>query len=63
MAADALSQPLGCNKGKDNNWDIQMIPEDAFICITDKDSPRSLESRITDSQRDFKEVLEDPKAY
>jgi hypothetical protein len=43
-AADTLSRPPGCNEGKDDNRDIQMLSESAFIRVMNKDSSGSLEN-------------------
>jgi hypothetical protein len=40
-----------------------MLSEDTFIRVMDEDSPGSLKNRITTRQLDFKDVLNDPKAY
>jgi hypothetical protein len=50
LAADALSRPSGEDQGKDDNEAMIMIPESAFIRVTDEDPPESLENRITQSQ-------------
>jgi hypothetical protein len=63
MVADALSRPPGCDEGKDNNRDIRMLPENAFIRVMDEDLPGSLKNRIVDRQLDFKSVLDDPRVY
>jgi hypothetical protein len=47
-AADALLRPPGCDEGKDDNQDIRMLSEDAFVRVMDEDSPGSLENRIVD---------------
>jgi hypothetical protein len=47
MAADALSYPLGADKGKDNNQQMTMIPEAAFIRLAGPDSDGSIEHTIT----------------
>jgi hypothetical protein len=62
-AVNTLSRPPGCDEGKDDNRDVQMLPEEAFICVLDEDLPGSLENRITNQQLDFKDVLDDPKVY
>jgi hypothetical protein len=62
-AADALSCPLGCDEGKEDNRDVQMLPENAFICVMDEDSPGSLENQIINRQQAFEDVLNDPNAY
>jgi RNase H-like domain found in reverse transcriptase len=46
-AADALSQPPGAVKGKDDNQEMTMIPKAAFIRLTGPDSNRSIEHTIT----------------
>jgi RNase H-like domain found in reverse transcriptase len=47
MAANALSQPPGADKGKDNNQQMTMIPEAAFIRLAGPDSDGSIEHMIT----------------
>jgi hypothetical protein len=42
-AADALSRPSGADEGKEDNQDMTMIPEHAFIRVFNADSPRLLE--------------------
>jgi hypothetical protein len=46
-AANALSQPSGANKGKDNNQQMTMIPEAAFIRLAGPNSNGSIEHAIT----------------
>jgi hypothetical protein len=46
-AADALSQPPGADEGKDNNQQITMILEAAFIRLAGPDSNGSIEHTIT----------------
>jgi hypothetical protein len=46
-AANALSWPLGADEGKDDNQQITMIPEAAFIRLAGPDSNRSIEHTIT----------------
>jgi RNase H-like domain found in reverse transcriptase/Integrase zinc binding domain len=46
-AADALSQPVGADKGKDNNQQMTMIPEAAFIRLVGPDSNGSIKHTIT----------------
>jgi RNase H-like domain found in reverse transcriptase/Reverse transcriptase (RNA-dependent DNA polymerase) len=46
-AADALSCPAGANKGKDDNQQMSMIPEVAFIRLAGPDSDRSIEHTIS----------------
>jgi len=57
MAADALSQPLGSNKGKQDNQQITILPEATFVWIADADSDNSLESMITDCQNQYKSTM------
>jgi hypothetical protein len=47
MAADALSRPPGADEGKDDNQQIIMIPEAAFIRLASPDSNGSIEHTIT----------------
>jgi hypothetical protein len=47
MAADALSQPTGADKGKDDNQQMTMIPKAAFIRLAGPDSDGSIEHIIT----------------
>jgi RNase H-like domain found in reverse transcriptase len=49
-AADALSRPAGANKGKDDNQQMSMIPEAAFIRLAGPDSDGSIEHMITTIQ-------------
>jgi RNase H-like domain found in reverse transcriptase/Integrase zinc binding domain len=46
-AADALLCPTGANEGKDDNQQMTMIPEAAFIRLTGPDSNGSIEHMIT----------------
>jgi RNase H-like domain found in reverse transcriptase/Reverse transcriptase (RNA-dependent DNA polymerase) len=46
-AADALSRPPDADQDKDDNEAMIMIPESAFIQVTDEDSLGSLENLIT----------------
>src|SRR5579863_9156919 len=43
---------------KDDNQEITMIPEAAFIRILDEDSPNSLENTITKTQLRYRPYLE-----
>jgi hypothetical protein len=47
MAANALSWPPGADKGKDDNQQMTMIPEVAFIRLAGPDSDGSIEHTIT----------------
>jgi RNase H-like domain found in reverse transcriptase/Integrase zinc binding domain len=47
MATDALSQPPGADEGKDDNQQMTMIPEAAFIRLTGPNSNGSIEHTIT----------------
>jgi RNase H-like domain found in reverse transcriptase len=46
-AADTLSRPPGANEGKDNNQQMTMIPEAAFIRLVGPNSDGSIEHMIT----------------
>jgi hypothetical protein len=56
-AADALSRPPGADQDKEDNKAMIMIPESAFIRITDEDSPESLEDHITWSQQRHQPIM------
>jgi hypothetical protein len=47
MAADALSRPTGANEGKEDNQQMTMIPEVAFIRLAGPNSDGSIEHTIT----------------
>jgi hypothetical protein len=47
MAADALSRPPGADEGKDNNQQMTMVLEAAFIRLAGPDSNGSIEHMIT----------------
>jgi hypothetical protein len=47
MAADALSRPTGAEEGKNDNQQMTMIPEAAFIRLAGPDSDGSIEHTIT----------------
>jgi RNase H-like domain found in reverse transcriptase/Reverse transcriptase (RNA-dependent DNA polymerase) len=47
MAADALSRPMGADKGKDDNQQMTIIPEAAFIRLFGPDSDGSIEHTIS----------------
>ena len=42
-AADTLSRPPSADEGKEDNQDMTMIPEHAFIRVFNTSSPGSLE--------------------
>jgi RNase H-like domain found in reverse transcriptase/Reverse transcriptase (RNA-dependent DNA polymerase) len=46
-AADALSRPTGADEGKEDNQQMTMIPEAAFIRLAGPDSDGSIEHTIT----------------
>jgi hypothetical protein len=46
-AADTLSRPAGADKGKDDNQQMTMIPEAAFIRLAGPNLDRSIEHTIT----------------
>jgi hypothetical protein len=46
-ATDALSRPLGANKGKDDNQQMTMIPEAAFKRLAGPDTDGSIGHTIT----------------
>jgi RNase H-like domain found in reverse transcriptase len=47
MATDALSRPPGANRGKDNNQQMTMILEAAFIRLAGPNSDSSIKHTIT----------------
>jgi hypothetical protein len=47
MAADTLSRPLGADEGKDDNQQMTIIPEVAFIRLVGLDSDGSIKHMIT----------------
>jgi hypothetical protein len=47
MAADALSRPSGANEGKNDNQQMTMILEAAFIRLAGPNSDGSIEHTIT----------------
>jgi hypothetical protein len=61
MAADSLSRPPGSDLGKDDNQDIQMIPNEAFkpfaIQLANKDSDGSLAHQIVVTQNKYAQLL------
>jgi hypothetical protein len=59
MAADALSWPTGADEGKDNNQQITMIPEAAFIRLAGPDSDGSIEHTISIIQNHNHTLMEE----
>jgi Integrase zinc binding domain len=59
MAADALSQPMGADEGKDSNQQMTMIPEAAFIRLAGPDSNGSIEHTITTIQNHHRDLMEE----
>src|SRR6266545_2497071 len=57
VAADALSQPPGADKGKDDNQGVTLLPEPLFIKVADEDSPGSLEDHITIAQKHHQQTM------
>ena len=55
---DALSRPPGADKGKEDNQDITMIPEHAFIRVFDANSPGSLKHWIMEIQLEHAVLME-----
>jgi hypothetical protein len=47
MATDTLSQPPGADEGRDNNQQMTIIPEAAFIRLAGPDSDGLIEHTIT----------------
>src|SRR6266850_3125802 len=60
-AADALSQPPGSDKGKQDNQQITILPEATFIQVADTDSDGSLENMITDCQNQYAKTMKEWK--
>src|SRR5579863_4917351 len=56
-AADALSRPFGSDEGKDDNQEVTMIPEAAFVRVLDEDSPNSLENTLIQTQQQYHPYL------
>jgi RNase H-like domain found in reverse transcriptase/Integrase zinc binding domain len=60
-AADSLSRPPSSNLGKDNNQNVQMIPNKAFqptaIHLTNEDSNGSLHHQIVIAQNKYTQLL------
>ena len=55
--ANALSRPPSADEGKEDNQDMTMIPEHAFIRVFDTDSPRLLEHQITEVQAEHASLM------
>jgi hypothetical protein len=58
-AADALSRPTGADEGKDDNQQMTMIPEAAFIRLARPDSDGSIEHTITIIQNHNRTLMEE----
>jgi hypothetical protein len=58
-AADALSQPTGANEGKDDNQQMTMIPEAAFIRLAGPDSDGSIKHTISIIQNQNRTLMEE----
>jgi RNase H-like domain found in reverse transcriptase/Integrase zinc binding domain len=58
-AADALSHPMGADEGKDDNQQMTMIPEAAFIRLAGPDSDGSIEHTITIIQNHNRTLMEE----
>jgi RNase H-like domain found in reverse transcriptase/Integrase zinc binding domain len=58
-ATDALSQPPGADKGKDDNQQMTMIPEAAFIRLAGPDSDGSIEHMITIIQNHNRTLMDE----
>jgi hypothetical protein len=58
-AADALSRPVGANEGKDDNQQMTMIPEAAFIRLAGPDSDGSIEHTISIVQNQNRTLMEE----
>jgi RNase H-like domain found in reverse transcriptase len=57
--ADALSQPLGADEGKDDNQQMTMIPEAAFIRLFGPNSNRSIKHTISIIQNQNRSLMEE----
>ena len=57
-AADAQSRPPGADKGKEDNQDMTMISEHAFIRVFNADLPGSLEHQIMETQLEHATLME-----
>jgi RNase H-like domain found in reverse transcriptase/Reverse transcriptase (RNA-dependent DNA polymerase)/Integrase zinc binding domain/Chromo (CHRromatin Organisation MOdifier) domain len=58
-AADALSRPAGADEGKEDNQQMTMIPETAFIRLAGPDSDGSIEHTITIVQNHNRSLMEE----
>jgi RNase H-like domain found in reverse transcriptase len=58
-AADALSRPPNTNEGKDDNQQMTMIPEAAFIRLAGPNSDGSIEHMITIIQNHNRTLMEE----
>jgi hypothetical protein len=58
-AADALSRPAGADEGKEDNQQMTMIPETAFIRLAGPDSDGSIEHTITIVQNHNQSLMEE----
>jgi RNase H-like domain found in reverse transcriptase/Reverse transcriptase (RNA-dependent DNA polymerase)/Integrase zinc binding domain/Chromo (CHRromatin Organisation MOdifier) domain len=58
-AADALSRPTGADEGKEDNQQMTMIPEAAFIRLMGPDSDGSIEHTITIVQNRNRSLMEE----
>jgi RNase H-like domain found in reverse transcriptase/Integrase zinc binding domain/Chromo (CHRromatin Organisation MOdifier) domain len=58
-AADALSRPTGADEGKEDNQQMTMIPEAAFIRLAGPDSNGSIEHTITIVQNNNRPLMEE----
>jgi hypothetical protein len=58
-AADALSRPTGADEGKDDNQQMTMIPEAAFIRLAGPNSDGSIEHTITIIQNHNHALMEE----
>jgi hypothetical protein len=58
-AADALSRPTGANEGKEDNQQMTMIPEAAFIRLAGPDSDGSIEHTITIIQNHNRNLMKE----
>jgi hypothetical protein len=59
IAADALSQPTGADEGQDDNQQMTMIPEAAFIRLFGPDSNGSIEHTILTIQNHNRALMEE----
>jgi RNase H-like domain found in reverse transcriptase/Integrase zinc binding domain len=57
--ADTLSRPMGADEGKDDNQQMTMIPEAAFIRLAGPDSDGSIEHTISIVQNQNRTLMEE----